>query len=75
MCVTGGHEEIENKKFKAKSWTSEEKETIRRYFSSHFKNKKAPRKHEVEKFIMQYVKLFKNMKWDRIKSYVYNCYT
>lgn len=58
---------------KQKCWTDKQKADIKKHFKQHIKDKKAPRKHEVDEFL-RHSNNFKNKNWVQVKSYVYNCY-
>lgn len=55
-------------------WTQKQKEVITNFFKTHIKNKRAPRKQEVEELINRHKTLFKEKNWVKIKAFVYNCY-
>lgn len=55
-------------------WTGEQKLHINEFFEDHIKNKKVPRKHEVEELMEKHKRLFRGKMWVQIKAHVYNCY-
>lgn len=55
-------------------WTDEQKRRMNSFFGDHIKNKRAPKKHEVEEFLSSHIKLFENKNWVKIEAYVYICY-
>ncbi|KAJ8929599.1 hypothetical protein NQ314_017706, partial [Rhamnusium bicolor] len=55
-------------------WSEEQKSAITSFFKDHIKNKKVPKKNEVEDLINSNKTLFEGRNWVVIKAYVYNCY-
>lgn len=57
------------------SWSSNEKKIIASYFAENIKNKRAPKRHEVDKLVETYPDIFGGKPWTSIKAVVYNIYT
>lgn len=45
-----------------------------KYFKQFIKNKRAPKKQEIEDFKLKENELFANIDWVRIKTFIYNQY-
>lgn len=66
---------IRNDKFVRRiPWTKDQKKIISTYFANHIKNKQAPKKHEIEEFIIEHPD-FENRNWATIKAVVFNIYS
>ncbi|KAG5881868.1 hypothetical protein JTB14_008683 [Gonioctena quinquepunctata] len=72
--------EVQNNQMKLKStgcrkrWKKEEKDIMLRYFKHFIKDRKAPKKCEVEEFKLKEKEVFSNIDWLRIKTFIYNQY-
>lgn len=55
-------------------WTSEQKDTIMKFFESNIKNKKPPKKAECEQLKSLHPQLFHNKNWLKMKVFVQNEY-
>lgn len=57
-----------------KKWKQGEKDIMLKYFKNFIKNKKAPKKQEVENFKLKEKGGFEKIEWVRIKTFIYNQY-
>ncbi|XP_050314709.1 uncharacterized protein LOC126749100 isoform X2 [Anthonomus grandis grandis] len=64
----------QDKKITRTRWLEEDKKIVRGYVQDHIKNKKAPKKHEVETFLDHHKSFLKKTNWVKLKPFVCNCY-